>query len=83
MACLEYQIHRCSVSTIPMAVTFRTCNVVAESTVHGRMNSGIGSTMRWMTMAMTMTVLTTMTITHKMANILNSILSDTVSKNEN
>ena len=35
-------------------------------------------------MTMIITVLTTMTITHKMANILNSIiLSDTVPKNEN
>ena len=31
-------------------------------------------------MTMIITVLTTMTITHKMANILNSILSDTVPK---
>ena len=34
-------------------------------------------------MTMILTVLTTMTIIQKMANILNSILSDTVPKNEN
>ena len=39
----------CSLTTIPIDVTFRTCHAVDASIVYGRMNSGIGFTMRWMT----------------------------------
>ena len=45
----SYRIHWCIVTTIPMAVTFRTCHAVAANTVYGRMNRGIGFTMKWMT----------------------------------
>ena len=34
-----------------MDVTFRTCHAVAASTVYGRMNSGIGFTMKWIPLA--------------------------------
>ena len=38
-----------TVATIPIVVTFRTCHAVAARTLHGRINSGIGFTIMWMT----------------------------------